>query len=187
MRTPTPKLPHLAALAIASAAVTFVIRASIKPRRGRNTSVPQPAKPVDLMKYSGRWYELGRYENRFERDSEAVTVNYSLLPNGEVEVFNSSRQGALNGPVKSIKGRAKAVRGSDNAKLKVRFFGPFAGDYWVLDHDDDYTWSIVGEPSGRYLWLLTRAAAPSVAMRKAIHKRAGDMGYDVSLIRPTQH
>lgn len=54
------------------------------------------------------------------------------------------------------RGRAKVVDASSNAKPKVSFFGPFDGDYWVLDHADDYSWAIMGEPSGRYLWSLNR-------------------------------
>ncbi|MFP3693887.1 lipocalin family protein, partial [Burkholderia sp. SIMBA_048] len=75
---------------------------------------------------------------------------------------NSCREGGPNGPVRSSEGRARIVAGSGDAKLKVSFFGPFFfGDYWVLDHADDYAWSIVGEPSGRFLWILTRSAKPS--------------------------
>ena len=78
--------------------------------------------------------------------------------------------------------------GSDNAKLKVSFFGPFyVGDYWVLDHADDYSWSIVGEPSGRYLWLLSRTAQPDELTRNTIEARTRALGYDWSMVRMTQH
>jgi len=69
----------------------------------------------------------------------------------------------------------------------VSFFGPFFGDYWVLDHADDYAWSIVGEPSGRYLWLLTRTQHPSEQVQRAIHERARSLGYDLALLRTTKH
>ena len=116
-----------------------------------NRAVPQPARSVDLQRYVGLWYELARYENRFERNCEAVTAEYRALPDGTIEVVNSGHKGAIGGPLKVAKGRAKLVPGSQDAKLKVSFFGPFFGDYSVLDHADDYSWSIVGEPSGRYL------------------------------------
>jgi apolipoprotein D and lipocalin family protein len=73
------------------------------------------------------------------------------------------------------------------AKLKVSFFGPFyVGDYWVLDHADDYSWSIVGEGSGRYLWLLTRER-PTPAQLSALTDRARAMGYDTAMLRVTRH
>jgi hypothetical protein len=72
-------------------------------------------------------------------------------------VLNTCHKGGPTGPVKVIEGKAKIADAATKAKLKVSFFGPFfVGDYWVLDHADDYSWSIVGEGSGRYLWLLTR-------------------------------
>jgi apolipoprotein D and lipocalin family protein len=94
----------------------------------------------------------------------------------------------LSGPFRSSEGRAKIVPDSGNAKLKLSFFGPFyIGDYWVLDRADDYTWSIVGEPGGRYLWILTRDAKPSADERKALFERARSLGYDVTMLRETQH
>lgn len=103
-------------------------------------------------------------------------------------MLNTCRQGAADGPEKTSEGKAKIVEGSDNSKLKVSFFGPFyVGDYWVLDHADDYSWSIVGEPSGRYLWLLSRTAQPSSQTRETILNRTRALGYDLTLVRPTQH
>ncbi len=152
-----------------------------------NRAVPEPTKSVDLKRYVGLWYETARYENRFERNCEAVTAAYRALPNRTIEVVNSCRQGAVGGPLKVAKGRAKVVRDSQDAKLKVSFFGPFFGDYWVLDHADDYSWSIVGEPSGRYLWILTREANPQLATREKLQARAGELGYDTKVLRWTAH
>ena len=85
-------------------------------------------------------------------------------------------------------GRARVVEGSGNAKLEVSFFGPFyLGDYWVLDRADDYSWAIVGEPSGRYLWLLSRTPDPAPAVRQRIRDRTAELGYDLSLLLPVQH
>ena len=152
-----------------------------------NAAVPQPAKTVDLTRYAGLWYEIGRYENGFERDCEGVTAQYTVRDDGLVGVRNVCRQGAVDGAERAVEGRAKVVANSGDAKLKVSFFGPFYfGDYWVLDHAEDYSWSIVGEPSGRYLWLLSRTAEPSAQTRETIMRRVRELGYDVSLIRPVQ-
>jgi len=152
-----------------------------------NAEVPQPAGSVDLNSYAGLWYEIGRYENGFERGCEGVTARYTVRDDGLVGVLNTCRQGGVDGEARTADGRAKVVEGSGNAKLKVSFFGPFyVGDYWVLDHAEDYSWSIVGEPSGRYLWILSREAQPSVQAREAIMRRVGELGYDLTLIRAVQ-
>jgi apolipoprotein D and lipocalin family protein len=151
-----------------------------------NHAVPQPAKAVDLRAYAGRWYEYARYENRFERGCEGVTADYAPRDDGGVSVINTCRKGAPDGPAKVARGKAKVVEGSRGAKLKVSFFGPFWGDYWVLDHADDYSWSVVGEPSGRYLWVLTREPKPNAARATLLEQRVRELGYDWGLVRQTR-
>lgn len=150
-----------------------------------NPSPPQPAKTVDLERYVGKWYEVARYDMRFEKGCEGVTAEYSKRSDGLIRVLNTCRQGAVDGPVKTSEGKARVVDTATNAKLKVSFFGPFWGDYWVMDHADDYSWSIVGEGSGKYLWLLSRKP-PSSLEREALTARAKALGYDVSMLRPTK-
>jgi apolipoprotein D and lipocalin family protein len=152
-----------------------------------NRHPPQPAKAVDLERYAGLWYEAARYDMRFEKGCDGVTAEYSKRPDGLIKVLNTCRQGGPTGPVKVSEGKAKIADTVTTAKLKVSFFGPFfVGDYWVLDHADDYSWSIVGEGSGRYLWLLTRKP-PTPAELKALTDRAKAMGYDTKMLRVTQH
>lgn len=152
-----------------------------------NPNPPPPAKTVDLQRYAGLWYEAARYDMRFEKGCDGVTAEYSKRPDGLIRVVNTCRQGGPTGPVKVSEGKAKVADSATSAKLKVSFFGPFfVGDYWVLDHADDYSWSIVGEGSGRYLWLLTRQP-PSPAQLNALTDRARAMGYDTAMLRVTRH
>ena len=115
-----------------------------------NSSIPQPAKSVELSRYLGRWYELGSYPAIFQEGCSATYADYSLNDDGSIRVLNSCRKGGVTGRLEMAEGRAEVVEGSRNAKLRVSFFGPFYGDYWVLDHAPDYSLSIVGEPTGRY-------------------------------------
>ena len=148
--------------------------------------VPDPAKPFELHRYIGRWYEIARHENRFERGMEAVTADYSLLGPDRIEVVNGGRKPGTGARSAKV-ARGKVVDAATNAKLKLSFFGPFyVGDYWVLDHGDDYDWSIVGEPSGRYLWLLSREAKPAPGVVEALLKRVEALGYDRWALRITQ-
>ena len=151
-----------------------------------NRAVPQPAKPVDLARYLGRWYEIARYEAWFQRGCESVTADYALNKDGTIRVVNACRQGSITGKRKAATGKAKIADAATNAKLKVSFFGPFYGDYWVLDHADDYSWSIVGEPSGRYLWILSRQPHLTPEAFATLEARVKALGYDWSLVRVTQ-
>ena len=152
-----------------------------------NPSVPAPAKPVDLKRYAGLWYEYARYENRFEKGCEGVTAEYRPRPDGKITVINTCREGAPDGPAKSTEGSAKPTGDALGAKLKVAFFGPFYfGDYQVLDRDDDYMWAIVGDASGRYLWVLTRSPTPAMGEKTLVLRRLKEMGYDTDLLRLTK-
>jgi apolipoprotein D and lipocalin family protein len=156
-------------------------------RPSGNRAVPEPAKTVDLGRYAGRWYEMARYDAGFEHGCEAATATYALRPDGLVSVVNACRQGGPDGPVRSVSGRARVVPGSGNAKLKVSFFGPFfIGNYWVIDHADDYSWTIVGEPTGKYLWILTRDPTPDAAAKDALIARVAALGYNTAMLHLTR-
>ena len=150
-----------------------------------NAHVPEPAKAVDLQRYLGRWFEVARYDQRFERGCKAAMADYSLRPDGMIDVVNRCRK--LDGTLKQAHGIAKIVDVQSKAKLKVSFFGPFYGDYWILDRADDYSWSIVGEPSGRYLWILSRDPHLADAQLRGLVSRATAMGYDTSMLLLDQH
>ena len=153
-----------------------------------NPKVPEPAKPVDLDRYLGLWFELARHENRFEKGLDAVTAEYARLPGGKIGITNGGSQNGPKGERSYVEGRALVADEATNAKLKVSFFGPlYTGDYWVLDHGDDYEWSIVGEPSGRYLWVLARDPNPAPALAEAIFRQVEALGYDRWALRTTRH
>jgi apolipoprotein D and lipocalin family protein len=176
-----PRLRRYAGLALATTALGACVAGPVG-----NPHPPEPLKAVDLGRYIGRYYEFARYDSGFEKGCQAVTAEYAVLPGGLVSVLNTCHAGAVDGPVKLAKGRAKPTGDALHAKYKVSFFGPFyVGDYWVLDHADDYDWSIVGEGSGRFLWILTRAQNPSPTLKAALVQRVKDMGYDTALLKLT--
>ena len=176
------KLTPLQKLALCALPIALLSACAGKPGPVGNSAVPQPAKAVELDRYLGKWFEMARYEAPFQKDCEGVTADYSLRDDDKIKVVNSCTK---DGKTTTANGKAKIVEGSQNAKLKVSFFGPFYGDYWVLDRADDYSWAIVGEPSGRYLWMLTRQAQPDATTRALIEARVKELGYDWSLVRVT--
>lgn len=149
---------------------------------------PVPRRAVDLDRYLGLWHEFARYENRFERGLEAVTAEYSRRPDGLIRIVNAGRQGGLTGRLRWAEARGRVVPGTSNAKLKVAFFGPFFwGNYWVLDHAEDYSWSIVGEASRRFLWILTRDSHPAAERQALLLGRVKAFGYAPEKLHFTRH
>jgi apolipoprotein D and lipocalin family protein len=161
----------------------FSISACASQPVNRTSSAPLEAvASVDLNRYLGRWYEIARLETSFEKGCEGVTADYSMRDDGLIEVINTCREGAPDGKARAAKGKARIIDSVSNAKLKVSFFGPFWGDYWVIDLTDDYSRSIVGEPSGRYLWILSRTPTITDASRAEAIGKLQALGYDTSAL-----
>ena len=133
---------------------------------------------VELDRYLGTWYEIASYPAWFQRNCTAVTALYSLRDDGLIEVLNSCRKGSLDGKLKQSTGRAKVADTDSNAKLKVSFFGPFWGKYWIIDLDPDYQWAVVGEPKRKYLWILSRTPSMEDGVFEEILARLPNKGYD---------
>jgi apolipoprotein D and lipocalin family protein len=110
---------------------------------------------VDLNQYVGLWYEIGRYPNSFQKRCRDSTAIYTARPDGKIDVLNSCRD-EQNDRLREAKGYAWVVDSTTNARLKVSFFWPFRGDYWIIDLDRDYTYAVVGTPNRKYLWILSR-------------------------------
>jgi apolipoprotein D and lipocalin family protein len=140
---------------------------------------------VELDRYLGRWYEIASYPAWFQRGCTATTAEYSRRPDGAIRVVNSCRKGSLDGRVKVAEGKATVADPTSNARLKVSFFWPFAGDYWIIDLDPEYRWAVVGEPRRNYLWILSRTPAMDEATYQAIVSRLPDRGYDPGRLHRT--
>ena len=140
---------------------------------------------VDLERYLGRWYEIASYPMYFQKGCTATTADYSLREDGLIKVVNSCRKGSLDGKPKEAVGRAKVVDETTNAKLKVSFFGPFWGDYWIIELDPDYRWAVVGGPKRKYLWILSRTPQMDQELYDEIVARLPTKGYDPARLNKT--
>lgn len=153
------------------------------PPVNRDASTPLSAVDyVDTERYLGRWYEIARFPNSFEDGCEGVTADYAMRDDGLISVVNTCRKGAPDGPSKAAKGRARIVDAASNAKLEVSFFGPFWGDYWVIGLAEDYSLALIGEPSGRYLWILSRMPTISDDAREQALSDLQAMGYNTDAL-----
>ena len=135
---------------------------------------------VDVARYMGTWFEIAKFPQRFERGLVGVTANYTLLPNGKVRVLNKGYKENFNGELKTAEGKAWIVDKATNAKLKVSFFWPFAGNYWILELGKDYEYVVVGDESRKYLWILSRTPQMDEAFYEGLVKRVQDKGFDTS-------
>ena len=138
----------------------------------------QTVKKVDLQRYLGDWYEIARYEHKFQKDCKNVKANYSLREDKKIQVINSCTKISTN-EFKDAKAVAYSVDDT-NSKLKVSFFRPFYGDYWVLILDENYEYAVVGTPNREYLWILARDKKLPLKIQNDILEKLPSLGFDIS-------
>lgn len=149
--------------------------------------VLQTVPNVDLEKYAGKWFEIASFPQSFQKGCNCTTAEYTLHEKGYVIVENRCNKDSVNGKQSYIKGKAFVEKGSGNAKLKVQFFWPFKGKYWIIDLADDYSYAVVSNPSKKYLWILSRTAAMDNAVYQQILERLESKGFNLSKLQKTKH
>lgn len=141
---------------------------------------------VDLSRYVGQWYEIARLPNRFQKKcADSVTANYTLRSDGSIQVVNRCRK--PSGEFTTATGKAKIVDKETNAKLKVTFFWPFYGKYWILDLGPNYEYAVVGEPGRDYLWILSRTSQMDEALYQQLLAKMQARGFDTTRMIRTAH
>jgi lipocalin len=148
---------------------------------------PSVVSVVDLKKYQGMWYEIARLPNYFERKLKCASATYTLREDGKITVVNQGNYISDPQRTSSVKGVAWIPDKNVPAKLKVQFFWPFSGNYWIMELDKDYRYVLVGDPSLKYLWILSREKIMDETTYRMLLQKAVDNGYDVkSIIRVDQ-
>ena len=168
-------------LIIAFILITFVVVSFVKnSHAGAGLPSLQTVEHVDLSRYAGQWYEIARYPNSFQKRCHGSAALYSLRPDGEIEVLNSCSD-AETGKTRQARGRAWVVD-QTNAKLKVSFFWPFRGDYWIIELGKEYEYVVIGTPNRKYFWILARERTMDETLYNALLQRAALQGFDPSLV-----
>ncbi len=179
---------------IAIAGVLMLLAAVLLRHEMKDQPPLQVVPSVDFSRYSGLWYEIARLPNRFQEKCAAdVTATYSLKGENQLKVVNQCRK--KNGKLTKAEGVAR--RASDegpNSRLKVRFapawlsFLSFVwGDYQIMELAPDYSYALVGEPSRKYLWILSRTPVMDEATYNKLKDVAATQGFDMSKLIKTKH
>jgi lipocalin len=139
-------------------------------------------KQLDLQQYAGTWYEIARLPNRFEKGLICVSATYSIKPDGQIRVRNKGHKTDNLADTKEIEGRAWVPNSAKPGQLKVEFFWPFAGNYYVISLDSEYRLALVGDPSRKYLWVLSKTPSLPDSQLQAELKKAQALGFDINKV-----
>lgn len=158
----------------------LILVCSCNPQYKTLQTVPE----VNLERYSGLWYEIASFPQKFQKGCRCTTAEYQLTDKNYIRVINKCQK-----PDKfaKIEGKAFVVKGSGNAKLKVQFFWPFKGNYWIIELDPDYNWAVVGNDKKSYLWILSRKSTIDNDTYADLLNRLSGKGFDISRLKKTIH
>ena len=149
----------------------------------------EPLKVVDFVeidKYLGTWYEIARFQNSFQKKCAGdVTATYSLREDGDLRVVNKCRTTWEGEEYSESVGKAWVVDETTNAKLKVQFFWPFRGDYWIIGLGENYDYAVVGHPDRDYLWILSRTPEMDPVLYEELLGMLILQGYDINKLNKT--
>lgn len=138
---------------------------------------------VNLDKYSGKWYDIAHLPQKFQAGCKCVTAEY-YIEDEYVKVINTCVN-IDDDKVRKVEGKAFPVKNSNNARLKVQFFWPFKGDYYIIALDNDYQMALVGAPNRKYLWVLSRTPNPNQAGVDEYLARAESLGFNTEAMEFT--
>ena len=158
-----------------SAAAMITLAGALAGCTANNDAPLATVSAVDLTRYQGKWFEVALLPNRFQAICVADTQAEYQADGDAIRVINRCRK--IDGSIEQVNGIAKIVEGSNNSKLRVSFFRPFYGNYWILALDPAYQWVLVGEPGRKYGWILSRSPTLSPALLDGALDKAVSLGY----------
>lgn len=176
-------------LLIISATVLAQDKGQSEPKKNPNELKTVAA--VDLKQYSGKWFEIAKYPNKFQKQCVGnTTATYTIKQENKIEVLNTCVK--KDGTVDDAKGDARITDKATNAKLEVRFAPGFLsfipavwGNYWIIDLEQNYQYAAIGDPKREYFWILSRKAEMDDATYQNILRRAEVQGFNPAKVVKT--
>lgn len=137
---------------------------------------------VDLPRYMGDWYVIANIPYFAEEGKVATIERYTLRPDGKIDNTYLFRKESFDAKEQQWHAVAEVTNATTNAEWNVQFFWPFKLEYRVIDLAPDYRWAVVGHPSRKYLWVLSRTPTLDPTIYQGILNRTAAQGYDLSQV-----
>ena len=141
-----------------------------------------PPTNIDLFKYSGKWYVIGVIPTRFDKDWDYVTENYTVLKNSKIDIYTTYiKHGQAK--TESVGSKGFPKKSKNNVAWKVQFVWPFRADYLIEEIAEDYSYTVVGHPKKKFLYIMNRSGHMEESLYKSIVERFTQKGYDMTQLR----
>ncbi len=172
-------MKHWATWVFSLVAVSSAMRAAAEPEMTPLKLAPN----VDVSRFMGKWYVIANIENIFEKGAFGSVETYTMRPDGKIDVLFEFNKGSFEGPLKRMSQLAWVHDPAVGAEWRIQLFWPLRFPYLIIDVADDYSWTAVGYPNRKLLWVMARTPKLPEETIAGILKRAEAQGYDLKLVQ----
>jgi apolipoprotein D and lipocalin family protein len=138
---------------------------------------------VDLSRFMGDWYVVGNIPTFVERGAVNAVETYRMREDGRIDIAFTFRKGAPDGKRKRYRSTGFVINDKTGAEWRVQFFWPVKFPYFILELDPDYHYTVVGVPSRKYVWIMSRTPRLDEAVYRDLLNRLEGHGYDINKIQ----
>lgn len=169
----------------------------VLPLAHAQSQAPEPATttvqgiadgPIDLQRFMGRWYVIGRVPNFIERGHVASVNTYTLQGDDKVSIQYQYRDG-FGEPEQQLELRARVDTDSGNRRWRTWFYKVVPTHSRILEVAPDYSWALIGYPGREMAWIFARQPDMDAGLYRKLARRLRDQ-YEVNtdkLKRVPQH
>ncbi|MFC1556923.1 lipocalin family protein [candidate division KSB1 bacterium] len=139
---------------------------------------------VDLDRFMGDWYVVANIPTFIEKNAVNAVESYSLREDGDVNITFTFRDKTPDGEKKKHTARGFIHNKETKAEWRVQFFWPLKFAYKVIDLHPDYTYTVIGVPNRKYVWIMSRT--PKIdesTYTKIVERLVAEYGYDMDKIK----
>jgi len=136
-------------------------------------------KQLDINRFMGDWYVIGVIPNFIEKDATNGIESYTLNEKGDVDIQYTFQK---NGKSKTMNAKG-FIQDERNSFWKVQFLWPVKLPYLVLDYAEDNSYTVIGVPNRKFVWIMSRENKMDDDVYTNILTKLEDIGYDISLIK----
>lgn len=139
---------------------------------------------VEIERFMIPWFVIASIPTFIEEGAHNAVEEYILRSDGDIDVNFTFNKDSFDGPKRSLHPKGFIYDKNTNAEWRMQFVWPFKADYLIIDLDPNYNWTVVGVPSRRYVWIMSRTPQLDADTYNSIVQRLRDVHrYDVNLLK----
>ena len=141
----------------------------------------EAVKDLDLDRFMGDWHVIANIPTFIEKNTTNNLESYSLRDDGNVDITFTVTTEA--GERKSYSATGFVLDQNQPSRWRVQFFWPVKFPFYVIELDEEYSYTVIGLPNRKYVWVMAREPQMDPVIYQDILARLSDIGYNVDDIQ----